>query len=535
MAKHVYPSGEKFTAGANVPFWLSSSYVLAYQKLELNKETEVVIVGGGMAGINIAYCLAKAGKNVVVVEDGFIGSGETGRTTAHLTNALDDRYYKLEKLFGEENSRLIAHSHTRAIDFIEQTVIDEKIQCEFERVNGYLFRHPTDNPESLRKEYEACLRAGLDVELSTIMLGNKSMEKVLKFARQGQMHPIKYLKALCDAIIKNGGSIYTNTQAKEINAEGITTDQGFTIRANHVVVATNSPVNNKYVINLKQIAYQTYVIALKVKKDLYPSALWWDTGDFFINPDIPPYHYIRTQKLNETHDLLIVGGEDHPTGQQGKDKIPEEDRYSSLEKWAKRHFDGIEEVVHRWSGEVLEPADSLAFIGRNPLHKDNVYVVSGDSGNGMTHSTIAGMLIRDLILGRPNKLESIYSPSRFKLFKSGKLYFNEFIGKIKDYLRPGEDGKTVSDLEDIKIGEAAVIEYDGHKIGAFKDENNHMHFVDAECSHLGCIVKWNNDEKSWDCPCHGSRFTYEGHVMHGPANTPLTYHSQKIKSFTKTM
>lgn len=516
-------SSEKFTAGTHIPFWINSVSPLAYNKLVLNKEVDVVVVGGGIAGVTIAYTLTMAGKKVALVEDGFIGSGETGRTTAHLVTALDDRYYNLEKLFGKEDAKRIAQSHASAIDFVERISLRENIHCEFERVNGYLFLHDSDKPENLDKELEAAKRCGLEVEMTSIILGQKS-QLAIKYANQAQFHPLKYLKGLCDVIIKNGGDIYTNTHAKKISDEGIVSDDGFTIKADHVVIATNSPVNNKYAMHLKQYAYRTYVIAAKIEKDAFPHSLWWDTGDFTANAEIPPYHYVRTQSLNDTHDLLIVGGEDHATGLADAEHKTEVERYQLLEEWAKNNFEGIGEIVYKWSGQVMEPMDSLAYIGKNPFDSNNIFIATGDSGNGMTHGTIAGTLIRDLITGRENELEKLYAPSRIKLFKAGKTFFNEFVSGFINYIKNKPD-HTDSHLSDIKSNEGKIIEFEGEKFGAYRDEEGHMHFVQAECTHLGCMVKWNNDEKSWDCPCHGSRFTYEGQVLNGPANSPLAYYS----------
>ncbi len=525
MENHVHPSAEKFTSGANSSAWISGLQPLAYNRLALNKDVDVVIVGGGMAGVSIAYCLGKAGKKVALVEDGFIGSGETGRTTAHLVTALDDRYYELERMFGDEPAALIAQSHKQAIDFIERTVAEEKIRCDFERLNGYLFSHPSDEVENLEKEFKAAVKAGLDVELTDIVLADKALRKAIKFNNQGQFHPLKYLKGLCEAIVKNNGDIYTNTHAKTIDENGIVTDEGFRISAPHIVVATNSPVNNKTNMHLKQFPYRTYVIGAKVKKGVLPHALWWDTGNFDTNAQIPPYHYVRLQALDDEHELLIVGGEDHATGMADVTSISEQERYTALEKWTREHFEGLGEIVYSWSGQVLEPMDSLAFIGRNPGNK-NIYIVTGDSGNGMTHGTIAGMLIKDLIIGRENKLEKIYDPGRVKWIKAGKTFLKEFVGGLINYLKTKPGGEDESSLQNLKNNEGRVFEFANKKIGAYRDEDGQLHFIDAECTHLGCIVKWNSDEKSWDCPCHGSRFTYEGKVLNGPANQPLAYYSQ---------
>lgn len=513
------------TAGTHLPFWLSSTEPVAYTRLTENKTTDVVIVGGGIAGVSIAYRLCKTGKKVVLIEDGYIGSGETGRTTAHLVTALDDRYYDLMDKFGEENTRLIAESHRSAIDFVERVVTEENIDCDFERVNGFLFLHPSDEPGSLDKELKAAQQAGLSVEQTSIHLGIQELEAI-QFNRQAQFHPMRYLKGLCRAIVAMGGEIYTDTHAKDIDHTGITTNEGMNVAANYVVVATNSPVNNKYVMHLKQYAYRTYVIGAKIAKGSLPKALWWDTGNFEANAEIPPYHYVRTSPLDETHDLLIIGGEDHATGLADAEHMPEEKRYALLENWGRERFPQMEAIVYKWSGQVMEPMDSLAYIGRNPLDRKNVFIVTGDSGNGMTHGTIAALLISDLIHGKENPWEPVYSPSRFKLFKAGKTFFKEFVGGFVSYLKTKPKHLDDVSLNDLKPKEGKIIEFEGEKLGAYRDEQDELHFVEVECTHMGCIVKWNNDEKSWDCPCHGSRFAPDGKVLNGPANEPLRHYSQ---------
>jgi len=514
-----------YTAGTHLPFWIDSCEPIAYSKLTENKTTDVIIIGGGISGVSIAYCLCKAGKKVVLVEDGYIGSGETGRTTAQLVTALDDRYYELASKFGEAHTRLIAESHASAIDFIERIVSQENIDCDFERVKGYLFLHPSDQADSLDKELKATGKAGLSVEKTSIMLSGKNIQ-ALQFNKQAQFHPLRYLKALCQAIVKMGGEIYTDTHAKDVDHTGITTNEGLNVSAKHVVVATNSPVNNKYIMHLRQYAYRTYVIGAKIPKGSLEKALWWDSGNFNANAEIPPYHYVRTESLNGTHDLLMIGGEDHATGLADAEQIPEEKRYQILEDWGREHFPQMEEILYKWSGQVMEPVDSLAYIGHNPLDKDNVYIVTGDSGNGMTHGTIAGLLITDLITGKDNAWKDIYSPSRFKLFKAGKTFFKEFVGGFVSYLKTKPKQADGTDLKDLKAKEGKIIEFEGEKLGAYRDEKDELHFVEVACTHLGCIVKWNNDEKSWDCPCHGSRFNHQGEVLNGPANEPLRHYSQ---------
>ena len=514
------------TSGMNQSVWTSSCPPIIYKKLSADIECDVVIVGGGLAGVTTAYCLSKSGKKVVLVEDGFIGSGETGRTTAHLVTALDDRYYDLERIYGKEDTKIIAASHMAAIDFVEQTVAKENIMCQFKRVNGYLFLHPSDKVASLEEELHAAKDAGINIRRLTKIPGIKHVEGgCLEFANQAQFHPLLYLKGLAEAAVKYGAKIFTETHAKEIDSKGIVTKEEFRVKAAHVVVCTNTPVNNLVAVHLKQFPYRTYVIGALVKKDSLPEALWWDTGDMQVNENIPPYHYVRIERFNEMFDLLIAGGEDHATGLAEADVIPEENRYAILETWARDHFP-VHEVVYRWSGQVMEPMDGLAFIGRNPMDKDNVYIATGDSGNGMTHCTIAGLLIDDLINGRENDWERIYNPSRFKIFKSGKTFFSEMIGGIKKYYETNPKHPDAVTLNSIKPGEGKIIEIDGKKFGCYCDQDESLHLVNAKCTHLGCIVRWNNDEKSWDCPCHGSRFTYEGEILNGPAIKALEYHHE---------
>jgi glycine/D-amino acid oxidase-like deaminating enzyme/nitrite reductase/ring-hydroxylating ferredoxin subunit len=514
------PVEEKNTSGSHKTFWLESSPQPEYQPLKENLQTDVVIVGGGLGGVSVAYCLAKAGKKIVLVEDGLIGSGESGRTTAHLVSALDDRFYDLEYIYGEEDTKLIAASHKAAVDFVEETIRQEKIECHFDRLDGYLFLHPSDKPESIKEECGAAKRAGMDVtEVHTVPGLTNYNGPALKFSNQAQFHPLLYIKGLCDAIVRMGGKIFTGTHAKDINHTGITSADGFTVTADHVVVATNTPVNNTVAMHLKQTAHRTYVIAGLVKKYALPRALWWDTGDHKDDKSHPPYHYVRLHPYNDQYDLLISGGEDHPTGDIYENDIPEEMRYQKLETWTRNQFP-LENILFRWSGQVLEPVDSLGFIGRNPWDKDNVYIITGDSGTGMTHCTIGGMLISDLILGKKNPWEDIYNPSRIT-FKTGDVFFKDLIRGVMGLLKGTPNDEKVKELAEIRAGEGKVINLSGNKCGAYRDETGAFHIVSARCTHLRAPLNWNADEKTWDCPWHGSRFTCDGEVINGPANSNL--------------
>ncbi len=524
---------DKRTSGAHISFWTESNPSVLSQPLRKSTKTGVVIIGGGIAGMTIAYTLCKRGIRVVVVEDGFIGSGESGRTTAHLVTSLDDRYYKIEKIFGEKGAKLAADSHMKAIDYIEQIIRDEHIDCDFKRVDGYLFLHPSDKEDSLEKEYQASIRAGVKVEMVNEIPGMLNKErKALKFSNQGEFHIMKYLNGLCAVILRMGGEIFTETHAEKIQENGIVSSEGFAIAADDIVVATNAPITSMYIMPLKQFAYRTYVIGGLIRKGDLPAALWWDTGNHEGHSDIFPYHYIRTAAYNDEYDLLISGGEDHLTGLADANGATEEHRYEKLETWTRQHFP-MQEIVYKWSGQVMESMDCLAYIGRSPGEEMNLYIVTGDSGNGMTHGTIAGILIPDLIQGIDNKWKDIYEPDRFKLFKSGKTFLKENVDTLIQYFKTNPKDTDAENLKSLQKGEGIIVKLNKEKYGVYRDDEGLLHWVSAECTHLKCIVKWNNDEKTWDCPCHGSRFSYKGEVMNGPANDALDYHSEEYPDFVE--
>jgi glycine/D-amino acid oxidase-like deaminating enzyme len=262
------------TAGTLISPWTATVQPLKYKTAEGDEKTDVVIVGGGIAGVTTAYNLTLQDKKVILVEDGYIGSGESGRTTAHLVTSLDDRYYNLERLHGKDGARLAAESHAKAIDFVEDAIRRENINCDFSRLKGYLFRHPSDDQGSLEKELEAAKRAGVAVQMLDHTPGIKNgNQSCLMFQQQAQLHMMKYLEGMCEAILKRGGKIYTETHAEKIDHTGVVTDKGHKIEADHIVVATNSPVNDMLAIHTKQMAYRSYVIAAKIPKGSVMQAL----------------------------------------------------------------------------------------------------------------------------------------------------------------------------------------------------------------------------------------------------------------------
>src|SRR2546421_4725527 len=460
----------KGDSGQTVSVWMASvKEIPADGNLTKDERADVCIVGAGIAGMSTAYLLAREGKKVVVLDDGPIGGGMTGRTTAHLVNALDDRYFELERLHGKDGSRLAAESHTAAINAIEAIVKQEGIKCEFERLDGYLFVPPRDSKKILDDELEAAHRAGLtEIEkVERVPWDSYDTGAALRFPRQAQFHPLKYLAGLAKAIKGKGGRIYNETHATEIEGgkkARVDTTGGGVVNSESVVVATNTPVNDLIAIHTKQAPYQTYVIGARIPKGSVTRALYWDTPD--------PYHYIRIETVGRgvaAYDVLIVGGEDHKTGQQDDANK----RFSALERWTRRRFPMIEGIEYRWSGEVMEPVDGLAFIGRNPMDAKNVFIATGDSGNGMTHGTIAGILLTDLIMGRKNSWESIYEPSRMTL-RALPEFARENLNMALQYTDLIVAG-DVDSVEEIKPGGGAVISRGLSKVAVYRDPKDKIH------------------------------------------------------------
>jgi glycine/D-amino acid oxidase-like deaminating enzyme/nitrite reductase/ring-hydroxylating ferredoxin subunit len=512
--------------GSTISSWIATTAPKSRGPLTSDMTTDVCIVGAGIAGLSTAYLVAKQGKRVVVLDDGPIGGGQTCRTTAHLSNAIDDRYTEIERLHGAEGARLAAESHTAAIDTIERIAQQENIDCDFTRLDGYLYLQPGGSNDQLQNELEAAHRA----RLGEVMWINEGPVDIsgggpcLKFPGQGQFHPTKYLAGLAAAIERLGGQIFTQTHVKSVqggDSAHVETSDGKRVSAAAIVVATNTPINDMFAIHTKQAPYITYVIGARVPVGSVPKGLFWDTAD--------PYHYVRLQKLEgaaETlgEELLILGGEDHKTGQAND----AQQRYARLESWARQCFPQIRSVAFRWSGQVMETVDGLGFIGRNPMDEPNVFIATGDSGMGMTHGTIAGLLLTDLIVGRDNPWAGLYDPSRKRL-GAGLEFTKENLNVAAQYTS-WLTRSEVSSVDQLQPGQGAVIRHGLKKIAAYRDEQGALHECSATCPHMMCVVSWNSNEKTWDCPCHGSRFDCHGHVINGPANVDLEPIGQHIEA-----
>lgn len=474
-------------------------------------QADVCVVGAGAAGLTTAYLLAREGRRVVVLEERGVVCGDTARSTAHLTTWLDDGWARIVRIHGVDCARLAARSHAAAIDRLEAITLLEEIDCGFERLDGWLCPKPGDDPQQLDDELAAALQVGLDVEeLAHPPVRGLDTGRCLRIANQAQVDPVRLLRGLAAAIERHGGRIY-RARATEIAGNGpvrVSTDHVHAVDAESVVLTTHAPLTDAHGLEEKQVPNRTYAIAGAVPAGTVPVALYWDTAE--------PFHYVRLVRgADGGPDLLIVGGEDHRTGEGGASP----QRWDRLESWARGRFPMLGDVTHRWSGQILASSDGLGFIGRTGSRRQ-VWIATGDSGTGLTHGMITGMLVTDEIAGRANPWSEVYDPSRLRLRAVGDLSRGalDVAAHLGSWLTPGD----VAETDAIAPGSGAVVRRGLRKVAVYRREDGAVVELSATCPHRGCIVAWNGAEGTWDCPCHGSRFDVDGARLDGPATRGLS-------------
>jgi glycine/D-amino acid oxidase-like deaminating enzyme/nitrite reductase/ring-hydroxylating ferredoxin subunit len=488
----------------NDSLWEKISLLRA-ERLKKNIETPICIVGAGITGLSCAYQLAKRGHRVTIVESFKVGSGQTSRTTAHLSNIPELPIQELVRYLDCRDLQAYMDAETRAIEEISSIVSLEGISCDFQTLDGYFFQGTNVGKEFLDKEVRAARQCGIEMEMIPEVPLLKDKRAGILYRNQGQFHPLKYLQGLLRVLKELNVQIFEETQITEFQEEGksvlLRTDAGLEINAKKVIVATDSPVNHLFSIHTKQFAYRTYAISLKCPSSPEKPILLSDTES--------PYHYVRFFE-----NQMIVGGEDHRVGHE-----PEHDPFKALERWARENFEGLGEVSYTWSGQIFEPADKLPYIGASPGQK-NVFIATGFSGQGITNGTIASLLLTDLIEKKTHPWEKLFDPSRVavtsRLGESLKESFTSALN-YADYLKPGE----VENIEDVPLDHGCLMQKGLTKACVYHTAQDGFEVRTAICTHLGGIVHWNDIEKTWDCPAHGSRFNTKGKVIEGPAISEL--------------
>jgi glycine/D-amino acid oxidase-like deaminating enzyme/nitrite reductase/ring-hydroxylating ferredoxin subunit len=502
-----------YSATEHAPYWLDAAPIPSFSKLESDARVDVVVVGAGITGLTTAYLLASAGKSVAVLERGQCAGVDTGHTTAHLTMVTDKRLSELARSLGRSHAQAVWDAGLAAIAQIDAIVREAKIACAFEWNVGYLHA-PAGQANREHATFfteEATLASELGFDASFIddvpVVGGPG----IRFDGQARFHPRKYLAGLATAVISLGGRIYEHSGVEEFSREplGVKVND-HTVTCDDIVIATHNPLVGlsstaaATLFQTKLALYTSYVVAGRVPRGAVPDALFWDTAD--------PYRYLRLDRQPD-HDVVILGGEDHKTGQASDTRVC----HARLEQALTAMIPSVQ-ISHRWSGQVIETPDGLPYLGRTVDHQ---YVATGFAGNGMTFGTLGAVIACDGILGRRNPWAELFSPDRTAIRHGLWDYIKENADYPYYLIRDRFAGAESRSWREIERGRGKVIERNGAKVAAYRDLSGEAVLRAAVCTHMGCIVGWNESERTWDCPCHGSRFMPDGQVLAGPAESAL--------------
>ncbi len=494
-------------------YWLRSTQIPIFPTLLRDLQVDVVVIGGGLTGITAAHLLKGAGLTVALLERDRCAQVDTGHTTAHLTMATDLQLTDLVNKFGKDTARALWDAGRIAIDQIESHIQGDGIEYDFRRVPGYLHEALEGQGATvaeLKETADLARDLGFDATFESHVpyIGRAGV----RFAHQALFHPLKYLSALVRAIPGDGSHVFEHTSADEVQDNPLAVKSGgHTITCDYVVIATHTPLMGKTnvvsatLLQSKLALYTSYAIGGKLPPHTVPYGLYWDTTD--------PYHYLRVEP-RYGYDYAIFGGEDHKTGQ-----VDDTQRcYAALEGTAREILPGLE-ITDRWSGQVIETNDGLPYIGET---SERQFAATGFAGNGMTFGTLAAMMARDAAVGRTNPWQDLLSVGRTKLRGGTWDYLKENKDYVYYLVRDRLAAAQGASVRVLRRGEGKILNVAGQRAAAYRDDKGTVVMRSAICTHMGCEVRWNSAEATWDCPCHGSRFHTDGSVLAGPAESPLS-------------
>ncbi|WP_461614602.1 FAD-dependent oxidoreductase [Clostridium sp. Marseille-QA1073] len=493
----------------NKSLWLDTTKTTNYEKLNGNFEIDIAIIGGGLAGISTAYMLKKSGFNVAVFEGNRIGENTTGNTTAKITSQHDLIYDKLINDFGKEKARQYADANQSAIKKIKEIIEENNIDCDFEEKIACVYTESEKYIDKIEREVKAAESLGISAEFAKKVALPFDIKAGVVFHNQAQFHPRKYLLALAEKVNGDGSYIFEHTRILDVDKEDkklILSTKDEKITANKVIVATHFPILNSHGLYFVRMhGERSYVLGLDTKNI--------NVDGMYISAEKPKRSF-RTQKLGD-RDVLLLGGESHRTGEF----YNTEKCYEALKKYGEKLYESME-IIYKWSTQDMTPLDGVPYIGQYSANTENLYVATGFQKWGMTSSTVAAMIITDLISTGKSPWIDVYTPSRFNVASSIK----ELGGNASKFTQRYTKGKLdypEKSIKNVGKGEGKVVEYEGRKIGVYRDEQGNYYGVEIICTHMQCELQWNNSEKSWDCPCHASRFTIKGEIIEGPTVKPL--------------
>jgi glycine/D-amino acid oxidase-like deaminating enzyme/nitrite reductase/ring-hydroxylating ferredoxin subunit len=492
---------------SSISIWKDKAEETSFAPLRNDITVDVAIVGGGITGLTAAYILSKAGKKVAVLEARKIGEGATGSSTGNLYCTIGSPgLHNVKSKFNEEKIKEVVESRAAAVDFIETVITDLSIQCDFKRVPWTLFAESEAGKSFVEKERKAAEEAGLTVTQNFAI--PIEVETGFTIKKQAQFNPLEYVKALSKKIKSHDCSIYELTKVNDVT-EGDTctvSTAGGKVTASQVIMATHSP-KGVYAVHMNMGPYREYAVGVTLNGNYPSDGVWWDM--------LGQEHYSMRTYETSKGKILMVLGEMHKVGQ----KENNHECYDNLEKFLRERFD-VASVEFKWSAQQFKAADGIPYIGLSSGNA-KTYIATGFSADGLTYGTLASMIISDEILGKENKWSKTYDASRITPLASAKEFIKENVNVAFEFVKDRFTKDDAKEFGEVANGEGKVMEVDGKKCGVHRDSTGKLHVVSAICTHMGCINHWNEVEQSWDCPCHGSRFSIDGEVLEGPAYAAL--------------
>ncbi len=496
------------TLSSTDSLWLASAPPTAYPSLVDDLEVDVAVIGGGIAGVSSALALKRDGARVALLERGVICGGASGLTTAKVSALQECRYSEIRELHGDDGAAAYAQAGLAAVARIDELVREERIDCAWERVTAYTYAAVTQHAAAVDREADAARAAGLDVRMPSSVALPFDVVQALALDDQGQLDPVRYVRGLAAAVAGDGSHVFESTAASAVD-EGVPccvhTPGGASVIATDVIVATNYPLLDRGLFFARMEAARSYLVAARLRGP-GPEGMFITAGE--------PSRSLRSYTDGDDH-WLLVGGEGHLTGSEEAQPA----RFAALEGFAREHFD-VADIPFRWSTQDGMPADKLPYIGPYTPASEHLFVAAGFQKWGMTNATIAATLLADRIAGRENAYADVFDPNRATVRAAPAIAKTQlWVARrmVGDRLTPADTHSPA----DVPAGEARVVRSGLSKVGVYRDADGVAHGVSLRCTHLGCLLHFNEAERSWDCPCHGSRFDVDGAVLAGPAVAPL--------------